>query len=102
MPAQLNKEPLSREQISPTIGAETVDKATVAITYSLVAVMVFMLLYYRFSGVVACLTLGANLVLILGFMMQFNVAFTLPGLAGLVLTIGMSVDANVLIFERYS
>ena len=100
LPAQLNKEPLSREQISPTIGAETVDKATVAITYSLVAVMVFMLLYYRFSGVVACLTLGANLVLILGFMMQFNVAFTLPGLAGLVLTIGMSVDANVLIFER--
>ena len=49
---------------------------------------------------VACLTLGANLLLILGFMMQFNVAFTLPGLAGLVLTIGMSVDANVLIFER--
>lgn len=100
LPAQLNKEPLSREQISPTLGQETVDKATIAITYSIVAVMVFMLLYYRFSGVVACLTLGANLLLILGFMMQFNVAFTLPGLAGLVLTIGMSVDANVLIFER--
>ncbi len=100
LPAQLNKEPISREQISPTIGAETVEKARTAIIYSLVVVMVFMLLYYRFAGIVACLALGANLLLILGFMVLFNAAFTLPGLAGLVLTIGMSVDANVLIFER--
>lgn len=100
LPAKLNKEPISRESISPTLGAETVSKARTAIIYSLVVVMVFMLLYYRFAGIVACLALGANLLLILGFMVLFNAAFTLPGLAGLVLTIGMSVDANVLIFER--
>ncbi len=100
LPATLNKDPISRETISPTLGAETVVKATTAISYSLIAVMIFMLLYYRFAGLVACLALGANLLLILGLMVLFHAAFTLPGLAGLVLTIGMSVDANVLIFER--
>ncbi len=100
LPATLNKDPISREQVSPGVGAETVTKARKAITYSLIAVMIFMLLYYRFAGLIACLALGANLVLILGLMVLFRAAFTLPGLAGLVLTIGMSVDANVLIFER--
>jgi len=100
LPATLNKDPISREQISPTLGAETVQMGRTAILYSLIAVMVFMSFYYRFAGIVACLALAANLVLILGFMVLFKAAFTLPGLAGLVLTIGMSVDANVLIFER--
>ena len=100
LPASLNKEPISRETISPTLGAETVRKGRSAITISLAAVMVFMVFYYRFAGLVACLALGANLLLILGLMVLFKAAFTLPGLAGLVLTIGMSVDANVLIFER--
>ena len=100
LPATLNKDPISREQISPTLGAETVQMGRTAILYSLVAVMVFMAFYYRFAGIVACLALAANLLLILGFMVLFKAAFTLPGLAGLVLTIGMSVDANVLIFER--
>ncbi len=100
LPATLNKDPISREQISPTLGAETVQMGSRAILYSLVVVMVFMLFYYRFAGLVACLALGANLLLILGLMVLFKAAFTLPGLAGLVLTIGMSVDANVLIFER--
>ncbi|NOZ40868.1 MAG: protein translocase subunit SecD [Planctomycetes bacterium] len=100
LPATLNKDPISREMVSPGVGAETVTKARTAITYSLIAVMIFMLIYYRFAGLVACLALGANLMLILGLMVLFHAAFTLPGLAGLVLTIGMSVDANVLIFER--
>lgn len=100
LPAALNKDPISRETISPTLGAQTVVKATTAITYSLVAVMIFMLFYYRKAGFIACLALGANLLLILGLMVLVHAAFTLPGLAGLVLTIGMSVDANVLIFER--
>jgi len=100
LPATLNKEPISREQISPGIGQETVEKGRLAILCSLAAVIVFMMFYYRFAGIVACLALAANLVLILGFMVLFKAAFTLPGLAGLVLTIGMSVDANVLIFER--
>ncbi|NOY40325.1 MAG: protein translocase subunit SecD [Planctomycetes bacterium] len=100
LPATLNKDPISREQISPTLGAETVEMGRTAILYSLMAVMIFMLFYYRFAGVVACVALAANLLLILGLMVLFKAAFTLPGLAGLVLTIGMSVDANVLIFER--
>jgi len=100
LPATLNKEPISREQISPGIGHETVQKGRMAILCSLAAVIVFMMVYYKFAGIVACLALAANLVLILGFMVLFKAAFTLPGLAGLVLTIGMSVDANVLIFER--
>ena len=100
LPATLNKDPISRETISPTLGAETVTKASTAILYSLIVVMIFMLFYYRFAGLIACLALGANLLLILGLMVLFHAAFTLPGLAGLVLTIGMSVDANVLIFER--
>ncbi len=100
LPATLNKDPISREQISPTLGAETVEMGRTAILYSLIAVMIFMVIYYRFAGVVACVALAANLLLILGLMVLFKAAFTLPGLAGLVLTIGMSVDANVLIFER--
>ena len=100
LPTQLSKDPISRETISPTLGAETVEKGKQAILYSLAAVMTFMFFYYRFAGFVACLALGANLLLILGLMVMLKAAFTLPGLAGLVLTIGMSVDANVLIFER--
>ena len=100
LPASLNKDPISREVVSPTIGLETVRKGRVAILSSLVIVMLFMLYYYRFAGLVACLALAANLLLILGTMVLLHAAFTLPGLAGLVLTVGMSVDANVLIFER--
>src|SRR5438093_10784804 len=59
-----------------------------------------MVLYYRFSGLVACVALFANLLLTVAFMVLVQAAFTLPGLAGLVLTLGMAVDANVLIYER--
>lgn len=100
LPAKLNKEPIFRETISPTLGLKTIEQGKLAISISLAAVMVFMLFYYRFAGFVACLALASNLLLILGLMVLFKAAFTLPGLAGLVLTIGMSVDANVLIFER--
>jgi SecD/SecF fusion protein len=100
LPAALNKTPISQESISPTLGAETVESGAVAIVVSFVAVMLFMLVYYRFAGVVACLALGFNLLLVLALMVLIKAAFTLPGLAGLVLTIGMAVDANVLIYER--
>ncbi|MEO2049158.1 MAG: protein translocase subunit SecD [Pirellulales bacterium] len=100
LPAALNKDPISSTTISPTLGRETVEMGSRAIVVSLVTVMAFMLVYYRFAGLIACLALGANLLLILGMMILLKAAFTLPGLAGLVLTIGMSVDANVLIFER--
>ena len=100
LPAALNKEPISEEIISPTLGAVTIEKGKMAIGASLVAVMLFMLVYYRFAGIVACLVLTLNLLLVLAIMVLIDAAFTLPGLAGLVLTVGMSVDANVLIYER--
>jgi SecD/SecF fusion protein len=100
LPVALNKTPISEEIISSTIGEETVHKGTFAIGVSLIAVLLFMLLYYRLAGIIACLALAANLLLVLAVMVMIQAAFTLPGLAGLVLTIGMSVDANVLIFER--
>ena len=64
------------------------------------AVLVFMIVYYRFAGFVACVALLANLLLTVGFMVAVQATFTLPGLAGLVLMLGMAVDANVLIYER--
>jgi SecD/SecF fusion protein len=100
LPAALNKDPISRAQISPTIGKETVRKGKIALAVSLGVVALFMLVYYRAAGIIAVFGLAANMLLILGVMVLIKGAFTLPGLAGLVLTVGMSVDANVLINER--
>ena len=100
LPVVLKDNPSSESEISATLGAETIRSGGYAIVASLCCVLVFMLVYYRMPGLVACCALATNLVLILGVMILFRAAFTLPGLAGLVLTVGMSVDANVLIFER--
>ncbi len=100
LPAKLNKTPISEAIISPTLGGVTVEKGKYAIGVSLIAVVVFMIVYYRFSGVVACIALTMNLLLVLALMVLIKAALTLPGLAGLALTVGMSVDANVLIYER--
>ena len=100
LPATLNPQPLSEEIIEPTLGADMMKKGSIAIMISLIAVLIFMAIFYRFSGLVACSALLANLLLIVGVMTLISADFTLPGLAGLVLTVGMSVDANVLIFER--
>ncbi len=100
LPAVLHPEPISENNISPLLGEDTIEKGKVAIAGSLIAVLVFMVLYYRFCGFVACFALGFNLLFLLALMVAMKAAFTLPGLAGIVLTVGMSVDANVLIFER--
>jgi len=100
LPAALRKEPNSSWFTGPTLGMDTIRKGSVSMVVSLAVVMLFMAFYYRFSGVVACVSLVLNIILVLGFMIMFSAAFTLPGLAGLVLTVGMAVDANVLIFER--
>jgi SecD/SecF fusion protein len=100
LPAALNKTPISQEIISPTLGGQTVEQGKRAIAASLIGVMVFMIAYYRFAGIVACLALTLNLLMVLSLMVLIKAAFTLPGLAGLALTVGMSVDANVLIYER--
>ena len=96
----LNKAPISRNFIESNLGNELKEKGFWAIGCSLVIVLIFMIFYYRFAGVVATIALLLNLVLILALVMAINQPLTLTGLAGLVLTVGMSVDANVLIFER--
>jgi len=100
LPAALTKQPIAENQIDATLGKDTIRKGVVAIGSSLALVLVFILIYYRFSGFVACFALLLNLAMILATMVLINQPLTLPGLAGLVLTVGMSVDANVLIFER--
>jgi len=100
LPATLKKKPVSENTIGPTLGAETIKSGTRAVGFAYVAVLIFMLIYYRFAGVVACTALLANLLLTIGFMVSVNATFTLPGLAGLVLMLGMAVDANILIYER--
>ncbi len=97
----LVKDPISKQYMESTLGEELKTKGLMAIGVSLAAVLLFMLFYYRlFAGGISCMALVLNLILTLGFVMAIKQPLTLTGLAGLVLTIGMSVDANVLIFER--
>lgn len=96
----INKKPLSEATVDPTLGEDVRVKGVRAIFVAGIVVVLFMLFYYRFAGIVAVTCLLMNLVLVLGVMVLINATFTLPGLAGFVLTIGMAVDANVLIFER--
>ncbi len=86
--------------VGPTLGQESINDGVLAALIGLGGVLIFMVIYYRFSGLVAIVALGFNMLIILGALAGFGAALTLPGIAGLVLTIGMSVDANVLIFER--
>ena len=86
--------------VGPTLGQESINDGVLAVLIGLGGVLVFMMIYYRLSGIVAIIALVFNMLIILGALAGFGAALTLPGIAGLVLTIGMSVDANVLIFER--
>ena len=100
LPAVLQAEPLSQNEISPLLGKDTIEQGKQAIAISLAAVLIFMIVYYHFAGIVSCIALLLNLAFVLALMIFVGAAFSLPGMAGLVLTVGMSVDANVLIFER--
>ncbi|MEX1039447.1 MAG: protein translocase subunit SecD [Pirellulaceae bacterium] len=100
LPVSLRKEPISEQTISATLGDDTIRRGQVAIAVSLASVLLFMLVYYRVAGVLACISLLLNILFILGIMILISADLTLPGIAGLVLTVGMAVDANVLIFER--
>jgi preprotein translocase subunit SecD len=87
--------------VGPSLGQENIDMGTQAIVWGFVLVLLFMVLYYKKFGMVANLALASNLVLIIGVMSMIpGATLTLPGMAGIVLTVGMAVDANVLIFER--
>jgi len=100
LPATLSPEPISEMSTGAQLGADTIQRAQYAMLISIALVMVLMLYYYRFSGLVAVISLILLVLLTFAFMVSFNAAFTLPGLAGFVLTIGMVVDANILIYER--
>lgn len=100
LPATLSNRPASEATMGATLGAETILRGAYAIVGAFLAVLAFMVYYYRFAGIVACVALFANLTLTVAFMLLVQATFTLPGLAGLVLTLGMAVDANVLIYER--
>ena len=86
--------------VGPTLGQESIETGVKAALIGLGGVLIFMVIYYRLSGLVAIAALVFNMLIILGALAGFGAALTLPGIAGLVLTIGMSVDANVLVFER--
>ena len=99
-PARLSEVPISEKTIGPAIGAENRDQGIKAGLIGLAAVAVFMMVYYLLAGGIADIALLMNILFVLGMMAMLRATFTLPGIAGLILTIGMSVDANVLIFER--
>ena len=97
------KTPLSIEAsrlVDPTLGKDSIRSGIRASIYGTLAVSVFMLVYYMIAGLVANVALICNIIILLGVMCAFGTTFTLPGIAGLVLTVGMAVDANVLIYER--
>jgi preprotein translocase subunit SecD len=91
---------LETRTVGPSLGAASIHQGIVAAIAGMLAVMVFMLIYYRGAGINADLALILNLVILLGFMGFTGSTLTLPGIAGVILTIGMGVDSNVLIFER--
>lgn len=87
-------------QVDPTLGKDSIRSGIKACIYGTVAVSIFMLVYYMLAGMVANVALLANIVILLGVMCSIGTTLTLPGIAGIVLTVGMAVDANVLIYER--
>jgi preprotein translocase subunit SecD len=91
---------LETRVVGPSLGAASIRQGVIAAVAGMLAVMIFMLIYYRGAGINADLALILNLVILLGFMGFAGATLTLPGIAGVILTIGMGVDSNVLIFER--
>jgi preprotein translocase subunit SecD len=91
---------LEERTVGPSLGADSIRQGMIAIFASTALVFLFMLVYYRLSGFIADVALGLNLLLLMATMAGFQATLTLPGIAGIALTIGMAVDTNILIFER--
>ncbi|MGE5856591.1 MAG: protein translocase subunit SecD, partial [Syntrophaceae bacterium] len=91
---------LEQRTVGPSLGQDSIDKGILSTIVGFLIVFIFMVIYYKMSGIVANIALLLNLVLLLGAMALFDATLTMPGIAGIVLTVGMAVDANVLIFER--
>lgn len=98
LPASLTY--LEQREVGPSLGRDSIVAGITASLAGLVFVSIFMLVYYRLAGVNAIVSVVMNLVILLGFMAYLGAVMTLPGIAGFILTIGMGVDSNVLIFER--
>jgi preprotein translocase subunit SecD len=86
--------------IGPSLGQDNIDRGLKAVTLGFLAVVIFMIIYYKWFGMIANLALFSNLVFIVALMSLLSASLTLPGIAGIVLTVGMALDANILIFER--
>jgi len=91
---------LEESTVGPSLGSDSIRAGVRAAIVGMLAVLIFMLIYYRAAGINADIALLLNLVILLGFMGYFDAVLTLPGIAGVILTVGMGVDSNVLIFER--
>ena len=91
---------MEERTVGPSLGQDSIDKGKVAGIVGVIAVLAIMILYYRVAGMLAIAALGAYLLLVMGGLSAVDATLTLPGIAGLILSIGMAVDANVLIFER--
>ena len=91
---------MEKRSVGPSLGADSIKASMVALIGGFVLVIIFMVVYYRMAGVIANIALIANLFLLLAVMSLFGATLTLPGMAGIVLTVGMAVDANVIISER--
>ncbi|MFK8139450.1 MAG: protein translocase subunit SecD [Bdellovibrionales bacterium] len=98
LPARL--EQLEERTVGPTLGADSIEAGKKAVTLGFVLVLVFMLFYYKGFGVIANIALLVNIFLVLALLTALGATLTLPGIAGIALTVGMAVDANVIIFER--
>ena len=98
LPAPVNI--IEERIVGPSLGADSIAQGTRAVMVGLLTVLVFMLVYYRLAGTVADFALVWNILLVLAILASLQATLTLPGIAGLILTVGMSIDANVIIFER--
>ena len=98
LPARL--EIMEERTVGPSLGQDSIDRGRIAGIIGMVLVILIMTLYYRVAGILAVMAMGVYLVLVLGGLSAFGATLTLPGMAGLILSVGMAVDANVLIFER--
>ncbi|HPG39343.1 MAG TPA: protein translocase subunit SecD [bacterium] len=91
---------ITENTVGPSLGRDSIDKGKNSAIIGLALVVLFMIFYYRGSGVIADFALFLNIIFVLAFMAGFHATLTMPGIAGIILTVGMAVDANVLIFER--
>lgn len=98
LPAPLTK--AFETQVGATMGRDVVDKAVLSMVIGSIVVVLLMLVYYKVAGVIAVIAMGLNVLFLLAILAGFEAALTLPGIAGLALTVGMAVDANIIIYER--